>query len=488
MRSVGSDSSAKLSRYRGKRKFDRTPEPEGSGERDRADAAPRFVIQEHDATRLHWDLRLEHEGTLASWALPRGLPTDPSQNRLAVRTEDHPVSYLEFEGTIPAGQYGAGEMRIVDTGTYRCEKWSEQKITFHLEGTRLSGKFSVFQTSGSDWMIHRYKAIPGFEPIPATIDPMLATLARGLPDDAESFAYEIKWDGMRAVAISEGGTIKLVSRTGRDVTGAFPEVKPLGRAIGMRGVVLDGELVVLDEQGHADFQRLQSRMNVGASRVSEQLIRSAPVTYLAFDLLYLGGVSLLDEPYEDRRRRLFELELEGAAWRTPANHVGPPGPFVEAARELGIEGVIAKRLGSPYRPGRRGRDWLKVKNVRRQELVIGGWTPGKGRRATSIGALLVGYWEGDDRERELRYAGRVGTGFSDRTLAALARELEPLRIDRSPFSGRQPPRDALFATPEMVAEIEFAEWTRAGTLRAPVFKGLRRDKPARDVRREVPVD
>lgn len=479
-----------LDEYRNRRRFDQTSEP--AGEPAKAGGAPggaaRFVIQEHSARRLHWDLRLERDGALASWALPRGLPTDPKQNRLAVRTEDHPIEYLTFQGTIPEGQYGAGEMRIVDSGSYEAEKWDDEKITIHLAGASITGKYSIFRTRGDDWMVHRYEQIPGFAAIPERIDPMLATLARDVPRDEDEYGFEIKWDGVRTIAYSEGGTLKLRSRTGRDVTGTYPEIKAIGRAIGMAGTILDGEIVVLDEAGRSDFQRLQGRMNVTAKRVSEALIRSAPVTYVIFDLLYRDGELLIDLPYAERRRRLEELALEGESWRTPANQIGAGSEFAAAARGLGLEGVIAKRLDCPYRPGKRSRDWLKIKNVRSQEIVIGGWTPGEGRRESSIGALLGGYWaEGGDGDPELRYAGRIGTGFSDELLAKLLAMLEPLRTEASPFAGRQPPRNAIFARPELVGEVEFAEWTRAGTLRAPVFKGLRPDKTAADVTREEPA-
>jgi bifunctional non-homologous end joining protein LigD len=475
----------KLEEYREKRDLDRTPEPTG-GPPGRRKGKPRFVIQEHDARRLHWDLRLEHEGVLASWALPRGLPSDPRKNRLAVRTEDHPLEYLEFAGTIPEGSYGAGEMRIVDTGTYECEKWSEDKITFRLEGKEASGKFSVFRTSGTDWMIHRYEPEAGREPMPDRIDPMLATLACGLPGEEDAYGYEVKWDGMRAIAYCEGGSLRLVSRTGRDITDGFPDVKPLGRAIGMRGAILDGELAVLREDGRADFQRLQGRMNVSARRVTESLVRIAPVTYLIFDLLYWDGELLLDRPYEERRARLAELGLEGEAWRTPGHQRGEGQSFLTVAREHGLEGIIAKRLDSRYQPGRRTRDWLKIKNFRSQEIVIGGWTPGKGGRRGRIGALLAGYWKEEEDGLRLRYAGRVGTGFTEALLAELAEQLGPLETSKSPFTGRQPPCDSVFVEPRLVGEVEFAEWTRAGTLRAPVFKGLQPKKSAEEVRREEP--
>jgi bifunctional non-homologous end joining protein LigD len=475
----------KLGEYRKKRSFAQTPEPSGGAVA--AESQGRFVIQEHHATRLHWDLRLEHEGVAASWALPRGVPEDPAENRLAVHTEDHPLEYLEFHGTIPEGNYGAGEMTIWDRGTYEAEKWEDKKIVLTFAGEKVSGRYSLFQTRGKDWMIHRMDPPQaGREPMPRDIEPMKATLAK-LPADDDKWGYEIKWDGVRAIAYCEPGHVELESRNLRDITKGYPEVRRIAEALGGRSVVLDGELVTFDDQGRPSFQRLQRRMHLASDTEIRRRSNEIPVVYMIFDLLYLDGRTLFDVPYEERRAELEELGLNDTAWQTPAYHPGDGAALQAASKQQGLEGIVAKRLRSTYAPGRRSRDWLKVKNVRSQEVVIGGWLPGRGRREGELGALLVGYYEREGRQRRLRYAGKVGTGFADADLKLLRERLEPLARKDSPFDGRQPQKGSNFVDPKLVAEVEFAEWTNAGTLRHPSYQGLRNDKPAEDVIREEPV-
>ncbi|HEX6235198.1 MAG TPA: non-homologous end-joining DNA ligase [Jiangellaceae bacterium] len=467
----------RLADYRRRRSFGETPEP--SGDARRKTSGNRFVVQEHHARRLHWDLRLEHDGVLLSWALPRGVPDDPQHNRLAVRTEDHPLEYLEFEGEIPEGQYGAGMMTIWDRGTYEAEKFDADKIVIQLDGERVHGKYALFRTD-KDWLIHRMDPPEqAGNPEPGSITPMKATLA-DLPADEEHWGFEIKWDGVRALAHYEPGYLRLISRNGRDITGQYPEIGRLSRQLGGRKVVLDGELVAFDEHGRPSFQRLQPRMHVMSEAEIRRRQRQTPVTYVIFDVLNLDGRPLLDETYEARRRHLDELQLGGASWQVPEYHRGEGSVLREASREQGLEGIIAKRLDSKYRPGIRSRDWLKVKNVRRQEVVIGGWLRGKGRREGGLGALLVGYYV----DGELRYAGKVGTGFNAETLKLLRQRLAPLEQKTSPFTGRQPEKGAVFVRPELVCEVAFGEWTRAGTLRHPSYQGLREDKAPTDVVRE----
>ena len=478
----------KLREYRKKRSFKQTPEPSGKGADKAAGSQGRFVIQEHHATRLHWDLRLEHEGVAASWALPRGVPDDPAENRLAVHTEDHPLEYLEFHGTIPEGNYGAGEMTIWDRGTYEAEKWEDKKIVLTFAGEKVTGRYSLFQTRGKDWMIHRMDPPEaGREPMPRSIEPMKATLAK-LPRDDDKWAYEIKWDGVRAIAYCEPGHITLESRNLRDITKGYPEVRKIVESLGGRAAMLDGELVAFDEQARPSFQRLQRRMHLASETEIRRRAAEIPVVYVIFDLLYLDGRTLFDLPYEERRAELEALGLDGPAWQTPAYHRGDGKALQQASRHRGLEGIVAKRLGSSYAPGRRSRDWLKVKNVRSQEVVIGGWLPGKGRREGELGALLVGYYEDEGKERRLRYAGKVGTGFGAADLKLLRERLEPLQRKESPFDGRQPEKASRFVEPELVAQVEFNEWTNAGTLRHPSYQGLRDDKPAADVIREEPAN
>jgi bifunctional non-homologous end joining protein LigD len=454
----------------------------------------RFVVQEHHATRLHWDLRLEHEGVLASWAIPNGIPPHPSENRLAVHTEDHPLQYLDFEGEIPAGEYGAGTMTVWDRGTYELHLWNDKKVEITFHGERLSGRYGLFPIgrreggsgSSEDWMIHRMDppADPEREPMPARILPMLAG-AGEIPRNEDLWSFEVKWDGVRAIAYAQPGRLRLESRNLREITAGYPEVRGLIAQIGMREAVFDGELVAFDDQGRPSFERLQRRMHVTAASAVRRLSASTPVVYAIFDLLYLDGHNLMGRPYAERRERLEELGLSGPAWRVPAAHPGHGRQLLSATGAQGLEGIVAKRLDSRYEPGRRTGAWIKIKHIRRQELVIGGWIPGEGRRTDSIGALLMGHYEGDGDDRRLRYAGRVGTGFTERTLTQLRDRLAPLRSDTAPFSPLPKlPRNAEFVAPKLVAEVEFREWTSDGVMRAPSYKGLRDDRPAIEVVRE----
>jgi bifunctional non-homologous end joining protein LigD len=483
----------RLTTYRRKRDFKATPEPAGAG-KAHASARPRFTVQEHHARRLHWDLRLEHDGSLASWAIPNGIPSEPADNRLAVRTEDHPLEYLEFEGEIPPGEYGAGIMRVWDTGTFEQHKWEPTKIEITFHGARLNGRYALFALdSGAsaereradqrDWMIHRMDpaADPGRQPMPERIVPMLARPATTVPEPQDEWSFELKWDGIRAIAYGRPGRLRLESRNQREITDSYPEVRGLLRDLGMREAVLDGEIVAFDDSGKPSFERLQSRMHVTSPAAVRRLQGTIPVVYAIFDLLYLDGHVLLDAPYEERRAQLEALDLQGPAWQVPRARRGAGASLLQATKQRGLEGVIAKRLDSCYEPGRRSGAWLKIKHRLNQEFVIGGWLPGEGRRTDRIGALLVGYFQ----DGELTFAGRVGTGFTERTLEKLAQKLAPLQSKSKPFKlGPAPPKNAVFVEPRLVAQVEFAEWTAEGVLRAPSFKGLRDDRESADVVRE----
>jgi bifunctional non-homologous end joining protein LigD len=478
--------SGRLDDYRKRRTFAGTPEPSGEGG-GAAGPEPRFVIHEHSARRLHWDLRLEHDGVLVSWALPRGMPLEPKVNLIAPHTEDHPIEYLDFSGEIPPGSYGAGTMSIWDRGTYETLKWEQRKVEVALHGERLDARYALFAISDEsepkDWMIHRMDPAddPDSAPMPEHVVPMLSRLA-ALPTDDDGWAYEVKWDGVRAIAYSEPGRLRFEGRNVTDITERYPELARLGRALGSHRAVLDGEIVSFDKQGRPSFAALQPRINSSAA-TARRLASSSSVTYLAFDLLWLDGRSLIGRPYTERRAALTELALDGEHWRTPPQLVGRGHDVLEASRAGGLEGIVAKRLDSRYRPGQRDGSWLKVKNTARQELVVGGFTSGSGRRSGTIGALLLGAHEAGGA---LRYAGKVGSGFSERELERLRQQLAPLVRDTSPFAAgaAKLPRDATFVEPRLVVEVEFREWTRDGALRAPVYKGLRDDKLPGEVVRE----
>jgi bifunctional non-homologous end joining protein LigD len=476
----------KLRVYRDKRDPARTPEPvppPAAAETGESHDGGSFVIQEHHARRLHWDFRLERDGVLVSWALPKGVPDDPAVNHLAVHTEDHPLEYGGFEGEIPRGEYGAGQVTIWDHGRYETLKWADREVKVRLHGQRVTGGFALFQTRGNQWMIHRER-----QPLPAGVRPMLAVTGPA-PRDQENWALEMKWDGVRALAYLERGQVRLMSRTERDITVAYPELAALGPASPHKQLLLDGEIVVFGDEGWPEFEALQPRMHVTAATQAALLAGQTPVTYLIFDLLQLDGRPLFDLPYADRRGLLDELGLNGPYWQTPPSFPGEDFSAVQGVSlEHGMEGVVAKRLDSVYAPGVRTDHWRKIKNVRRQEAVVAGYKPGQGNRTGQVGSLLIGVHD----ESGLIYAGHVGTGFSDQTLRLLGDKLRPLRRADSPFDGPVPPehaRPAVWVEPRLVIDVTFDRWTRAGRMRAPVYKGLRDDiDPATVIREPTMTD
>ena len=322
------------------------------------------------------------------------------------------------------------------------------------------------------------------EPFPGSLVPMLATPSPGglPPDDGDGWAHELKWDGVRAVAYLRDGSLRLESRNLNDITPRYPELHGLASALPGHDAVLDGEVVAFDEHGRPSFSVLQTRMHVVGERKVASLVGTAPLAYLIFDVLHLDGRSLRGLPWTERRAVLESLGLQGDGWQTPAAHVGNGPAVLEASKAGGLEGVVAKRITSVYSPGRRSKDWLKIKNTCRQEVVVGGWLPGAGNRTGRIGALLVGY---HDEAGGLRFAGKVGTGFSDAELVRLGALFAGLSQPSSPFVDKVPYKLSRFLSPELVAEVEFTEWTHNGTLRHPSYKGLRDDKPASAVVRET---
>lgn len=457
------------SEYRRKRNPARTPEPfTGSP----SAAAPIFVVQRHHARALHYDLRLERAGALASWAVPKGVPLEVGVRHLAVKVEDHPLDYARFEGEIPAGEYGGGHVEIWDEGTYELvEEKPDGGLTVALAGKRLHGTWTLVPAAlgGKEvnWLLMR-KA-DGVRR--TTYRPMLAVPATSLPR-GEGWLFEPKWDGYRVIATIAGGDVDLRSRNGNDLTDRFASVaKALPAAIATPDAVLDGEVCALDATGAARFDSLQ--------RGDDRLV------FVAFDLLERDGRPLVDEPL-DRRRKELEETVRGdpAVLVSPAFDDGEA--LLAAVKADGTEGVVAKRRTAPYRVGRRSSDWLKLKVARRQEFVVVGWTSGEGMRAGGIGALVLAVHD----DGALRYVGRVGSGLGDAELRRLGERLQELAIEGSPLAvvPRMPQtkhRDVHWVEPRLVAEVEFAEWTAGGRLRAPVFLGLRDDREPAAVRREA---
>ncbi|MGH3521166.1 MAG: non-homologous end-joining DNA ligase [Haloechinothrix sp.] len=473
-------SGTRLRDYRSKRHPERTPEPVPDTDELPAGTGDTFVIQEHHARHLHWDVRLERDGVLVSWAVPKGLPTEPGPIRLAVHTEDHPLEYATFEGEIPQGEYGGGQMLIWDKGHYDTLKWTSDEVSIVLHGRKARGKY-VFFRRGDEWLVRRsdppLKA--DWEPLPETIAPMLA-VSGSLPaaDEDEQWGYEFKWDGVRALARVDGGRIRLHSRLGNDITGGYPELRDLGEDLAGKQLWLDGEIVSLAD-GKPSFAALQRRMHARDQQAA-RLSRNDPVTYLIFDLLHLDGKSLLELSYSQRRRKLQRLKLRGPHWQLSPMFPGAGGAVLETAREQELEGAVAKRLDSPYRPGKRSPEWRKITEVTALEVVIGGWLPGTGKRADTFGSLMLGVPE----DGGLRYVGQVGTGFSDDMLRTLQTKLNRLARKTSPFTGPIPrarSKDARWVSPKLVGEVVFREWTRDQRLRAPAWRGLRPDKAPADL-------
>jgi len=455
---------AKLGDYRRKRDPARTPEPFGG---DGSSGAPVFVIQRHDARRLHYDLRLERDGALASWAVPKGLPLEAGERHLAVHVEDHPLDYGSFEGVIPAGQYGAGTVEIWDRGTYELlEEKRNGGLTVHLHGERVDGVWTLVpaRLDGDErnWLLLRKDAAETAAPVPE-LRPQLATLTEHLPTGA-GWLYEPKWDGYRALVALRGGVATLTSRNGKDLSERFRDVaRAVVHAVRTPSAVLDGEVCALDESGTARFESLQS----GSGRL----------VLMVFDLLVLDGEPVYLRPLEERRR-LLEDVLDPASDTVRLSPAFEDGPaLLEAASAQGLEGVVAKRADAAYRPGRRTPEWQKLKLRQEDDFPIVGFTRGTGRRA-KLGALVLGRREADG----LHWAGNVGSGIGDGDVESLLAVLRPLSRPTSPLvaTPRMPrvrAADVTWVEPTLAAEVTFAERTREGRLRAPVFLGIRDDVP-----------
>ena len=543
-----------LETYRSKRDFARTPEPEPGPV---GDGGGRFVVQRHRATRLHYDLRLEIGGVLVSWAVPRGPTLDPDQRRLAMRTEDHPIEYFDFEGTIPRGEYGAGDVIVWDWGTFTPEETDDPaaallagELKFRLDGERLHGRYTIIRTGGKrdaygresepdQWLlIHKRDeaAVAGWDaedhptsvktgrtndevavgveprldasppsvepepdlsasrpaPLPDFVKPMLATLTESAFDDPD-WLYEIKLDGYRVEAVVHPKGIRVWTRNHIDAATYFPDLAEATDWIAAREAVVDGEVVALDPEGRPDFSLLQDRTGMrgleaatgrrspDGPRLTADERKAIPLAYMVFDLLHLDGRSLLDVPLEERKRLLRRVIRPHPMVRYAGHVVGEGEAFVRAAADRGLEGVVAKRRGSRYEPGKRSRDWLKIKLRREQELVVAGWLPGKGS-AGELGSLIVAV----NADGRLHHAGQVGSGFTASMRRQLLDALQPIRRDDSPLDPVPRLPAARWVEPRIVIRAEFAEWTSDGLLRQAAFKGIEVGKePAAVVREEA---
>jgi bifunctional non-homologous end joining protein LigD len=469
-----------LREYERKRDRKKTPEPFGG---KRGAKKPIFVVQRHDARRLHYDFRLERDGALASWAVPKGVPLEPGQQRLAVHVEDHPLDYATFEGEIPKGEYGAGSVEIWDSGTYELvEEKPNGGLTVRLHGKRLEGLWSLVpaKLSGDpkNWLLLR-KREDGAAPVGSqrTYKPMLATLEdeQHMPR-GEGWEFEIKWDGYRIIARLAGGEARLHTRKDQDYTERFAKVAAeLAKALKTPDCVVDGEVCALDDEGRPSFSAMQ------------QAKPGTPIVYYIFDLLEVDGEPVVDLPLSDRRARLRKL-LDRRNRTVQFSEPFDDGPaLLRAAKEQRLEGIMAKRLDSRYQPGKRTRDWLKFKAHGEQEFVIAGYTRGKGRREWSFGSLVLAVYGPEGPE----WVGNVGTGFDDDEIDRLLKKLRPLERKTPPFPNvpkmpRVRKNDVVWVEPKLVADVSFAEWTHDGRLRAPVYQGLREDKDPAEVRRELP--
>jgi bifunctional non-homologous end joining protein LigD len=518
----------RLAKYRSMRDAAKTPEPVPHAAATPT-AGSSFVIQEHHARRLHYDFRLEHDGVLVSWAVPKGPPLSGTENHLAVQTEDHPLEYGTFEGSIPKGEYGAGEVSIWDSGWYELEKWRDGKEVIATLTGRANGglggvprKYALIHTGRGDaennWLIHlmegnkhrdgggrdhgsevpsergdrvgeaqseRDGSTDGSErdPLPI-IAPMLATNGSeaDLTDD-DDWAFEMKWDGYRAIVYVDGDEVRLLSRNGNDLTVTFPELAgPLRAAVHADTAVLDGEIVALNRDGRPDFGLLQTRAGLTKATDAEAASRKAPVQIMLFDLLALNGERITQDRYDVRRAALEKVVSDGGSVHVPPEFGGDFDAALESSRQLKLEGVMAKARDSTYAPGRRSRAWIKIKHQRTQEVVVAGWRPSKAGRTDVVGSLVLGVPD----ENGLRYAGRVGTGFSDRDRRAIYTKLAGMGVEESPVhdAPAEEIAHAHWVRPELVGEVTFTEWTGSGSLRHPSWRGWRPDKSPDDVRIE----
>jgi bifunctional non-homologous end joining protein LigD len=517
-----------LAEYSRKRKFDQTPEPKPDKPRKQSGTRGGFFcVQRHDATRLHYDFRLEVDGVLVSWAVPKGPSLDPARKALAMKVEDHPLEYGTFEGNIPAGNYGGGSVMLWDKGTYEVigepdagGQIERGDFKFQLDGTKLKGSFAIVRMKrgqkGNEWLLIKKPdefAVRGYDieqfawsvstkrtqeqiakgvedvqasalneayqaAFPTHIEPMMAT-AVTKPPTGSQWVYEIKWDGVRAICFIKNGSLKMESRRGNRCEKQYPELHELPNFVDAETAVLDGEICVLDEQGRARFELIQPRIGINAKAVSH-LAESSPATLFLFDVLYVDGYDVRKASLQDRKRLLNRLVTPDGRFRISETFESDGEQVFEAARKMGLEGILAKDRHSSYEPTRSKR-WLKVKVLNEQEVVIAGFTEGEREH---FGALVLGIQE----EGGLRHIGQVGTGFDQKMMKSIAKRLEPLITKTSPFAKKPKIKGVTWVEPKLVCQVRYLEWTEEGMLRAPVFIGLREDKVPEEVEREVVLD
>lgn len=518
-----------LREYARKRNFGKTPEPSDHG-KSRGSTNRRFVIQKHAASRLHYDFRLELGGALKSWAVPKGMPYKHGEKRLAMHVEDHPIAYVDFEGTIPKGEYGGGTVMVWDKGTFEplskapLKELDSGKLHFALHGSKLEGEWHLVRLrEGEEWLLIRggedmkppskksddtsalsgksmselsrsdqvWKSKPkgrrrAAVAVPKFIEPMKAKLVSRPPTD-DGWQYEIKFDGYRAISLCGGDGARLLSRAEKDLAAKFPEIREALEELGLEDAILDGEIVALDGKGRSSFQLLQA-YEIGEER--------PPIFYYLFDAIRLDGLDLRDRTLEERKEALKEALDEAPPILRYSGSLGSdPAKLIKEVRRLGLEGLIGKKADSTYESGRRSGAWVKIKFLHEQEFVIGGYTKPAGSRPY-FGALILGVYE----NRQLLCVGKVGSGFTASSLQRLHARMQPISRQACPFANLPQPRGQRYGQgitkaemkschwvdPVLVCQVKFAEWTRDARLRQPVFLGLREDKAASEVKREEP--
>jgi len=456
-----------LEQYKQKRSFDRTPEPPPAVALGEGNA---FVVHRHHASRLHYDLRLEQDGVLKSWAVPKGLPPRPGVMRLAVATEDHPLEYLNFEGTIPKGEYGGGDMWIFARGKYIITKEKKNGFYFRLQSKELNAEYRTHKTKENEWLLERVD-VPQIDYVRDAIEPMLASSAEQPPASAD-YLYEVKWDGIRALIALDDGQITIRTRNNMNITQRFPELLIPEQAFRASTALFDAEIVCLDERGKPVFKHVIHRMQQTSEGAIERARAKYPAVCYVFDCLYLDGRPIISEPLLRRRAWMADALKRDTPYRV-SEVVEDGQALFDAAKAMGLEGIMAKEKNSPYQPGKRSNHWLKIKTRQTIDCVIIGYTKGKGNRAGEFGALHLAVQE----DNGLRYVGKVGTGFDARLMKELLTRLKSLKTIKRPVK-EKPLDDAssTYVEPKLVCEVAYASWTKDNMLREPVFVRMREDQ------------